>query len=526
MKLKYAAILIFFFLICASLFSQPAKFTQIEDADEYFKHGNYFDAIPIYQKELKKDPDNAKIKQKLGICYLNTRINREEAVTMLELASKDPKIDESVWKDLGRAYSLTNKLEDAIAAYEKFAELKPKQVSEVELLITHCKNAIKMMQKPSNVTFQNLGKEINSDEPDYYPFIDKDEMYLVFTSRRKENIGGKKVEMDGYRSSDIYQSSIDANGHWVTAKNAGRGVNTNLDEQVTGLKSDGLEMYVYWDHIDKFGDLYISNRSEREVDFGKAKTVGSPVNDKIETSGCVSEDGCILIFARRDKISDNSDLYMSRLLPTGKWGVPQKLPESINSPFNEDLPYLSYDGETLYFSNDGPNSMGGHDLFKTHWDQKTNTFSKPVNLGYPINTTDDDKSICVTTDNRLAYVSSYRPNGFGDLDIYRIKFEDVEPVSVIYTGQFYMGDTIATKQPKKYSIEIIVTNVETNYEYTFVPHTKTGRYMMAMPAGNYKLVAQSTGFENYTEEITVSDMGKINMERNKDIVLKKAKKKP
>ncbi|WP_317899363.1 hypothetical protein [Aurantibacillus circumpalustris] len=525
MKIKYAAILIILFLNCVSLFSQPAKFLHIEDADEHLKHGNYLSAIPVYQNELKKDPDNTKVKHKLGLCYLNTRISREDGVIMLEAASRDPKITEDIWKDLGKAYSLTNKLEDAISAYEKFAELKPKQASEVDIYITQCKNAIKMMQKPSHVTFQNLGKEINSDEPDYYPFIDKDEMYLVFTSRRKENIGGKKIEIDGYRSSDIYQSIIDANGNWTTAKNAGRGVNTNLDEQVTGLKSDGLEMYVYWDHIDKYGDLYIAGRNDRTVDFGKAKTVGSPVNDKIETSGCVSEDGSILLFARRDKISDNSDLYMSRMLPSGNWGVPQKLPEIINSLYNEDFPYLSYDGQTLYFSSDNPNSMGGHDLFKTNWNQKTNEFSKPQNLGYPINSTDDDKSICVTSDNRLAYVSSFRPNGFGDLDIYRIKFDDAEPVSVIYTGQFYMGDTIASKQPKKYSIEIIVTNVATNYEYTFIPHTKTGHYMMAMPAGKYKLTAQSTGFITYTEDITVSDMGKINMERNKNIVLKKVKKK-
>jgi hypothetical protein len=523
MKIKNALIP-FFFLSYITLFSQPAKFTAVDDAEEHFKHGNYLSAIPGFLSELKKDPNNTKIKYELGICYLNTRVNREDAVSLLEAASRDPKAEEDVWINLGKAYQLNNRIEEAIAAFEKFGELKPKRAAEVEKNIDQCENAIKLMRKPANVTFQNLGKEINSSEPDYYPFINKDETFLVFTSRRKDNMGGKKVEMDGYRSSDIYQSTLDAHGRWMTAKNAGKGVNTNLDEQVTGLRSDGLELYMYLDHIDKFGDIYIASRKDMVVDFGKPKIVDPVVNSKVETSGCVSEDGNLLIFARREKITDNSDLYMSRKLPSGKWGIPQKLPETINSPYNEDLPYLSYDGETLYFSSDGPTSMGGYDLFKTEWNQKTNTFSKPENLGYPINSTDDDRSICVTQDNRLAYVSSFRPNGFGDLDIYRIKFEDTEPVSVIYTGQFFMGDTIAANQPKNYTIDITVTNTATNYEYTFVPHSKTGRYVMALPAGTYKLVTHSKGFVRYKEDFVVSDMGKLNMERTKNIVLKKSSK--
>lgn len=521
MKIKHILIPIFLFC-CFSMYSQTAKFTPLEEAEDHYSHGNYLSAIPGFTTELKKNPDNIKARYKLGVCYLNTRVNREEAVPLLEAASKDPKTEEDVWINLGKAYHLNKQLEQAISAFEKFTQLKPKRAAEVERNIEQCENAVKLMRKPTNVSFQNLGKEINSSEPDYYPFIDRDEMFLVFTSRRKENMGGKKVEMDGYRSSDIYQSTLDANGKWTTAKNVGRGVNTNLDEQVTGLRSDGMEMYVYLDHIDKFGDIYITTRKDAATEFLKPRIVDPVVNSKIETSGCVSEDGSMLIFARRDKISDNSDLYLSRKLPTGKWGLPQKLPDVINSPYNEDLPYLSYDGETLYFASDGLGSMGGYDLFRSRWNQKTNTFSKPENLGYPINSTDDDRSICVTQDNRLAYVSAYRPNGFGDLDIYRIKFEDTEPVSVIYTGQFYMGDTIPKNQPDNYSIDITVTNTSTDYEYTFVPHSKTGRYVMALPAGSYKMVTKAKGFVRYKEEFVVSDMGKINMERTKDIVLKKS----
>src|SRR5690606_37157144 len=137
------------------------------------------------------------------------------------------------------------------------------------------------------------------------------------------------------------------------------------------------------------------------------------------------------------------------------WAVPVKLPDIINTEYNEDCPYLSQDGQFLYFASEGHNSMGGYDLFRSKWDQETNTFSEPENLGYPINSTDDDRSICVTADNRLAYISAYRPNGIGDLDIYRVKFNNAEPVLAIYTGKVFMGDTVAAHQPKNYALDVI-----------------------------------------------------------------------
>lgn len=514
-------------LLCSTsliVMSQPAKFTHIEDGDEHIKHGNYLMAIPVYQNELKKDPDNVKIKYRLGVCYLNTRINQEQAVKYLEAASKDPKTDNEIWFFLGIAYHLTNQLEDALISFEKYKALKTKNknAEEVKKYIKQCDNAMKLMRKPSNVTFQNLGKGINSDEPDYNPFIDKDEMFMVFTSRRKDNIGGKKIEVDGYRSSDIYQSTM-VDGHWTTAKSVGRAVNGTLDEQCVGLSADGTEMYVYEDHIQKFGDLYVSKKKDSLSEFSKPKILDPIINEMVETSGCLNADGTVLFFARRDDINDNSDLYMSRKLPNGKWAIPQILPPEINTNDNEDMPFLSIDGETLYFSSDGMNSIGGYDLFKTTWNQTENTFSKPINLGYPINSTDDDKSISVTKDNRFAYVSAFRPNGIGDLDIYRVKFNDMEPVVVIFTGKVFFNDTIASNQPKNYALNIIATNKKTNYEYTFVPHSKTGKFVIAVPAGVYSLSLSVKGYAKFEEEFEVSDMGKVNLVRTKNILLKKTK---
>ncbi len=503
--------------------AQPKSFTQMEDADEHFEYGNYMFAIPAYKQELKKDPNNLKAKFRLGICYLNTRVNREDAILYLEEVSRSPKIDADVWLFLGKAYQLNNRIDQAIAAFEKFRAAKPKVEDDVARSIEQCQNARKFMAKPTSVTLQNLGKLVNSEEPDYNPFIDRDEMMLVFTSRRRENVGGKKVEADGYRSSDIYISAME-NGQWQPAKNAGRGLNTNLDEKVVGIRSDGLELYVYLDHVEKFGDLYVSTRRDAQSEFQKPKPLDPVINEQIETGGCISEDGNLIVFSRRKTPEESGDLYFARKLPNGNWGLPVRLPGNVNSVYNEDNPFLSSDGKTLYFASDGHNTMGGYDLFRCSWDEAGNTCSTPENLGYPINSTDDDRSICMSPDNRLAYISAYRPNGFGDLDIYRVRFDDKDPVVAIYTGKVFMGDTLPASQPKEYGISIIATNTQTNFEYTFVPHHKTGRFVLALPDGNYEITCQSKGYQKYKETLTVSGMGKPNVEREKNIVLKKDKK--
>lgn len=501
-----------------------------DDANEHFQHKNYLMAIPIYRKELKKDPDNDKMRYKLAQCLLYTRVNRQEAVTHLEkLVGKNDKYDEA-WKELGKGYHLTNQLKKAEEAYQKYIELKPKNEKEVAHALEQIKNARNLMGKPINVTFQNLGPEINSDEPDYYPFVNNTETFLAFTSRRKDNIGGKKVEMDGYRASDIYFTRIDnGNGKWLKPANAGKILNTAFDEQVVGLSKDANELVVYIDHVDKYGDLYFSERKKDfkptdEINYGfqKMKAVDPIINAKIETSGSYSDDGQTFFFTRRDKFQEgNNDLYMCRRLPNGKWGPAQKLPSSINTEYNEDFPFMSEDCQTLYFASEGHNSMGGYDLFKTIWNADDNTFSRPENLGYPINSTDDDRSICVTPDNRVAYISAFRPGGYGDLDLYRIKFNSTDQIIRIFIGQLYLGDTLQAHQPKEVISSIIATNKTTNQEFTFVPHHKTGKFVMSLPAGKYSILVNSNGYKDFKEELEISDFGKIEIEKEKDYILTK-----
>ena len=513
-----------YFVVCLSLLntlhSQNKGLVQqqydIIDGDEYLIIKNYVTALEIYKEIYKSIPDNRELQYKMALCYLNTNTNRLEAIKYLEYVVKEEKFAPDAWFELGYAYALAYKLDEAVTCLEKYKTLVPKQSAKANIRIQQCKNAKELMKQPVNVSFYNLGKELNSAYPDYYPWITKDENFLAFTSRRKGNIGGS-VEGDGYYSSDIY-TSMAVNGKWSKAKNIGPTVNTALDEQVVGLKADGSEMLVYFDHMDVYGDLF-SSKKKGSI-FQKVIPLSEQLNKKIEHSGSVSEEGNTIFFVRKDKENEEekTDIYMSRILPSGTWGEPQKLNDNVNSPYNEDFPYLAIDGKTLYFSSEGHNSMGGYDLFKSVWNPETNNWSKAVTLGYPINTTDDDRSISISADNSVGYISAIRPGGYGDLDIYRIKF-NARKKYVIYKGEITFTDS--TKTPQQIIATITTIEKTTKEEYSFSPNPQTGSFIMALPEGTYNITVNSLGYKNIIETLIVSDIGTSTTERQKEFKLVK-----
>lgn len=489
------------FLVFTNVFSQTAKHYDIDVADEHFEHKNFLTALPIYKEILKKDKNNVELQYKIAQCYLNTNINRTESIKYLEFCSKEPKMVTEVWLKLGTAYRLADKLDDAIGAFEKYKELEPKKKKIADREIEICNNAKTLMLNPVNVSFTNLGKELNSEFADYYPFVSQDENFLAFTTRRKGQTASRP-ESDGYYASDVYTSKL-ADGKWMKAENIGTKINSGLDEQVVGMTPDASQLLIYIDHIDKFGDIYYSTKKSGA--YVKYLPFPEHINKKIEHSGSISADGNTLFFVRANDKDDQTDIYICRKLPNGLWSEPFKMTESVNTIYNEDFPYISSDGITLYFSSQGHNSMGGYDLFKSVWNEENNTWSPAENLGYPLNTTDDDRSISLTPDNRIGYASALRPGGQGDLDIYRIRFNDVEQKMKIYLGSVQLGDSL--HQPKEYSVNIFVINSKTNEEFTFVPNHNNGKLIMALPSGYYDIVVSAEGYEDVKDKIVVSDLG-------------------
>jgi hypothetical protein len=295
------------------------------------------------------------------------------------------------------------------------------------------------------------------------------------------------------------------------------------------VSDDGTTMLFYIDHIDVFGDIWIARRLNNKMSWLKPEPLPGNINSGFETSASIwkdpiTEEEVLLVASSRPGTSDNpnygeTDIYISRKLPTGQWSDLKNLGSNINTKFKEEFPQFSEDGKTLYFASQGHSSMGGFDIFKSVWDDVNKTWSPPQNLGYPINTTGDDLTISFTTGRRIAYISTLREGGLGDLDIYRIILEDIEPKETIYRG--YITDTDTLSKIKKARIEVI--NKKNNEQYgIYLPNPNSGYYVIALPPGKWQMKVEANGYQPYSEDITIlEEVLKFSPEIIKNIKLKK-----
>jgi hypothetical protein len=507
------------FIFCYTLFlGAIAQITDPREAAEHFKKKNYFAAIKIYDRLIRENPTDPEYLHKAAICYLNTNIDKTKAISYLEKAIKLPKVDPEAHFDLGKAYQYAYRFDDAIKSYKIFIQNSQKDKEKAERQIETCYNAKQLIRFPLNVTFTNLGPSINSEYPDYYPFIAPDESYLLFTTRRK---GAPAVlEFDGYYSSDIYMA-INNNGTFETAKGLGPAVNSSYDEQVVGLSADGKYLFVYLDHIKDFGDIWLSEKKQG-IGFKKPVKLEKNVNSPhLETSGTISPDGNTMIFASdRPGGQGGRDLYISRKLPNGDWGLAQTLGAVVNTPYNEDFPNFLADGVTIYFASQGHNSMGGYDIFYTVWDPVENTYSDPVNIGYPLNTPEDNFMITFNENMSRGYTSARREDSFGDLDIYSVTFNDVAIKPVFYRCHLISADTLINVEPPV----LFVNNLDTGEEEgQYVANSSTNTYLIPLLPGTYEIILEAEGFEPYEETFTVPGTGSSQPEINKDIIIKPSK---
>lgn len=473
-------------------------------AKEAFNNGNYFKAIELYEKLLQKEPNEMEYNYRLGQSYLRTQIDPKRALPYLIKAEGLPKFPVEGLLSLAEAYSYHLQYDNALSYLDKYEEegnVNRKNELDFNRLKTNYSTAIDLLKYPAEVTFTNLGPNINSSFPDYHPFVDKNENILIFTSRRKSK-PGQSPEFDGYYPSNLYVSERDADGRWKEAVKLTDRINTAFDEQAVGLTDSGDSLFFYIDHVNSFGNIYLSQRINQV--FGDPKPLNNTVNTEYVESACsISRDGNTLIFSsdRPDGIG-GLDIWMRRKLPTGEWGAPLNLGKEINTPFNEDFPTLSGDGKTLYFCSDGHPGMGNFDLFFSTWDILDNTWSRPQNLGFPINTPSNEKSISFNDLGDRAYTTALRPEGRGDLDVYEVNYLKMrEAMPAVFLVSAPLLEEVAAS--KKARIRVKNENDELIGEYA--PNKFTGKYILALYPGKYTMLLEGEGFKAYKEELVVNN---------------------
>lgn len=515
-------VMLFFY---PSLSAQEAIGQKIDpySAEQKLLAGNYEAALDDYLSLLEGDSKNDKYNYNIAICYLNTNINKTKAIPYLELLTHKPKYDPNAMYLLGRSYQYAYRFDEAIKAFNAFKQTgrgNADNLKDVDRQIQFCINAKELMKFPLDVTFENLGSSINSPYADYYSFVPSDESFIIFNSRRPDD-ASEIAREDGTYPSAVYISKV-TEGNFSKAKNIGPPIAKKEGEQeVIGLSPLGDIMLLYYTNLKGVGDIYMTS-TDKNKSFKMAEKLDENINSSKaeEIAASISSDGNIIYFAsNRDGGFGGTDLYMSQRLPNGNWGPALNLGAEVNTPFDEDFPNITADGKILYFSSMGHTSMGGYDIFKAERDLTTRQFSNPKNLGYPINTPEDNFNFRLSNNGRFGYMAALREGGLGDLDIYRVTFNEIEPQYSVVKGNLVSADTT---QKLNYADVFITVNNDKTQEMvgTYLPNANNGRYVIVLPPGKYEMNIEANGFQTYTEKLTILDKSSYKFEITKNILLK------
>ena len=394
---------------------------------------NYRGALSEFRKVLSLDSSNATANFRVGQCHLNLdkpRLGKKYSLRAIRL---DSNVNKDAYFVLAESFHRLGKLDEAKKNYQYFKNNSSKRTNqdyETDRLIAQCDYAKKMMQNPIDVKIKNMGRNINTFNPEYSPSISANGKVLVFTSRRADSKGGQIDEMsDNMYFEDIYISVYnDTTEEWSRSEPVDGSVNTESHDAVLSISPDGSSIYVYRNELGetKSGDIYVARKTESNK-FGKAKSVdeGRNVNSSyFESSGCVTKDGNTIYFVSdRPGGKGQADIYMARR--NGKeWSKPINLGDSINTSGDELSVFIHPSGQYIFFASNGHSSLGSYDIFASK--KVDGKWSKAINMGYPINTVGAEKTISVTEDLKTAYVSSTYKGSYGSTDIFRIDISKLE----------------------------------------------------------------------------------------------------
>lgn len=399
---------------------------------------NYlYNAEIIADKLLTLKPTSANYNYRKGYIVLASRTDFEVAMRHLQLAIVDTDVNYDMYSDressaavdafyhLARCYHLDEQIDKAREHYKKFIEASSKKselIKDAELGLVQCDVAEYNLTHPKTAIISNIGNAVNTKMAEYSPVISLDGNSLYFTSRRPWSDDSSEEFRDpmlNQYTEDIFVSYLDFDGEWTSPEKLAFCKN-NYNEATIAVSSDEKQIYVYEDATGG-GDIYYSDFSNNrftelnELDY-------TDVNTKFwETHCTMTPDGQTMYFvSQRPGGYGGRDIYRIVRLPNGEWSKAQNMGPTINTPYDEDSPYIDVNNKTLYFGSNGPKSMGGFDIFVSFKDEE-GVWSDPVNMGTPVNSTGDDLFYTTTIDGLRGYLTSFRKGGFGEKDIYEIQ---------------------------------------------------------------------------------------------------------
>jgi len=484
---------------------------QLKTANKFFDQENYRASIPFYEQVLAKEPNNALALFRAGISYMS--FDKEKASDYIYKAQKlKPKVSKDVTYWLGRVDHLNYNFDEAIAHYQAYnATLKQKDTRKVELaqLIQHSKNAKVQFNSPKDIFVNNLGPTVNTPYSEHSPVMSQDDKLLLFTSRSDnmnnvpvatESKGKKdknKVAADGQYYENIYETRRIDDQNWEKPRSLSTVLNGKGHDASIQIFDNDTKLLMY--RNDENGDIMYAEKSG--ADWTQPKKLNDNINSKaFESDAYITPDGRTIYFSTGKYSEDGTlDIYFSTRQPGGDWGPAKSVGNAINTKYDDDSPFLSRDGKTMYFASRGHNTMGGYDIFKSDYDSIGKKWGRPENMGYPVNTPDDDTYYRLSPDGSYAYLSSYRIGGYGEKDIYTINYIK----NAIIRGKVF-SKRDSTFIP---GVELVFSGAQadkTALSYRDVTKPDNGLYQVSVLSGRtYQVAASRDGQNIATEEFTV-----------------------
>lgn len=400
--------------------------------------GNIIGASKAFETKVQSEPNNPDYRLKLGYCYLNMPNNKHEAETHLKKAYELYQTQENERSafdakyQLAIAYRKNLRFGEALVLFnELIIESDRKDYEAVDILkkeIDYCESAKELLNAESPLKVKNMSEPVNSVFSEHSPFLTYNEKIMFFTSRR--DYENSEQSLDGQYDEDIYMTEKRADGGRTVPERLGNRINTRQNDANCGLSADGTKIYIYRD-----GDIYKSEKGGNR--WTRIAKLGNYVNTSHrEIHLFVNKDGNTIFFS-----SDmpggygGADIYRIKKQGNNKWTKPENLGPVINTPYDDDSPFLHENG-TFYFSSNGHNSIGGFDIFSA--DMNGQSFSNVQNLGFPVNSVEDDIHYFLSNDTERAYFASKRKGGYGRSDIYFIDFTDTADYYVRVQGKILL----------------------------------------------------------------------------------------
>ncbi|MCC2545080.1 OmpA family protein [Hymenobacter sp. BT175] len=480
----------------------------LKTANKFFEQENYRASIPYYEQVLAKEPNNALALFRAGISYMS--FDKEKASDYIYKAQRlKPKVSKDVEYWLGRVDHLNYNFDEAIAHYQAYnVTLKKNDTRKTALaqLIQQSKNAKVQFNSPKDIFVKNLGPTINTQWSEHSPVISTDDKILLFTSRSDnmsnvpvaEDMKGKQkgkggIAYDGQYYENIYETKRLGADEWEKPRSLSEALNGKGHDASIQVFDNDQKMLLY--RNDENGDIFYSEKTGG--DWAAPKKLNNNINSAaFESDAYIAPDGLTIYFSTGKYSEDGTlDLYYATRQAGGDWGEPKTLGNTINTKYDDDSPYLSRDGKTLYFASRGHNTMGGYDIFKSEWDEIGRKWGQVENMGYPVNTPDDDTYYRLSPDGSYAYLSSYRIGGYGEKDIYTINYIK----NTIIRGKVFSARDSTTVIP---GVELVFSGAQADKTaLSFRDVTKpTGDYSVTVLSGRPYQVSVSKDGKNITTE--------------------------